>query len=95
VMRAIGYTKRLVVVNFALEAGFVSALGIVIGTAFGVVVGYQIWDTGFRAVHFPFLIPWEAILLVGVGTFVATMLVVVPAARGANKVSPAEVLRFE
>ncbi len=83
------------VVNFALEAGFIAILGILIGSALGIVVGYHLWDTGFKAVNFPFVIPWEAILLVGIGTFLATMLIVVPAARGANEVSPAEVLRFE
>ena len=44
-MRAIGFTKRMVVTNFALESAFISALGILIGTALGMIVGYQLWQS--------------------------------------------------
>jgi putative ABC transport system permease protein len=94
-MRAIGYTKRMVVANFALESAFVSILGILIGTVLGIIVGYQLWDTGFQSMGIDFVLAWEPILLVGALSFVATLLSVYPAARGASKVSPAEVLRFE
>lgn len=94
-MRAIGYTKRMVVVNFALESAFVSVLGILIGTALGIVVGYQLWESAFQDMGIGFLIPWWPILLVGGLAFLATLLSVYPAARGASKVSPASVLRFE
>ena len=46
-MRAIGYTKRMVVANFALESAFVSVLGILIGSVLGIIVGYQLWETSF------------------------------------------------
>ncbi len=94
-MRAIGYTKRMVVANFALESAFVSVLGILIGTVLGMIVGYQLWDTSFQTMGMDFIIAWEPILLVGILSFLATLLSVYPAARGASKVSPAEVLRFE
>ncbi len=94
-MRAIGYTRRMVVTNFALESAFVAVLGITIGTVLGMVVGYQLWDSAFRDMEFDFVIAWVPILAVGVVAFLATLLSVYPAARGASKVSPAEVLRFE
>jgi len=94
-MRAIGYTRRMVVTNFALESAFVAVLGIGIGTLLGIIVGYQLWESGFRDMEFDFIIAWGPILLVGGLAFVATLLSVYPAARGASKVSPAEVLRFE
>jgi putative ABC transport system permease protein len=94
-MRAIGYTKRMVVVNFALESAFVSVLGILIGTALGIVVGYQLWESAFQEMGIGFLVPWWPILLVGGLAFLATLLSVYPAARGASRVSPASVLRFE
>jgi putative ABC transport system permease protein len=94
-MRAIGYTRRMVVTNFALESAFVAVLGIGIGTFLGIIVGYQLWESGFRDMEFDFIIAWGPILLVGGLAFVATLLSVYPAARGASKVSPAEVLRFE
>ncbi len=94
-MRAIGYTRRMVVTNFALESAFVAVLGIGIGTLLGIIVGYQLWESGFRNMEFEFIIAWGPILLVGGLAFLATLLSVYPAARGASKVSPAEVLRFE
>jgi putative ABC transport system permease protein len=94
-MRAIGYTKRMVVVNFALESAFVSVLGILIGTVLGIVVGYQLWESAFQDMGIGFLIPWWPIVMVGGLAFIATLLSVYPAARGASKVSPASVLRFE
>jgi len=94
-MRAIGFTKRMVVVNFALESAFISLLGIVAGTSLGIVVGYQLWNVALQSQDFVFVIDWQSIIIVGVLAFLATMLSVLPAARGASKVSPAEVLRFE
>lgn len=94
-MRAIGYTKRMIVANFALESSFVAVLGILIGTFLGIVTGYLLWDSGFSAMGIGFIIPWGPILVVGVASFAATLLTVLPAARGASRVSPAEVLRFE
>jgi putative ABC transport system permease protein len=94
-MRAIGYTKRMVVANFALESAFVSVLGILMGSALGIITGYQLWETSFNTMGIDFVIAWEPILLVGVLSFLATLLCVYPAARSASRVSPAEVLRFE
>jgi ABC-type antimicrobial peptide transport system permease subunit len=85
----------MVVSNFALESAFVSVLGIVIGSLLGIVVGYQLWQTGFQSMDMDFVIAWEQIVLVGFLAFLATLLSVIPAARGASRVSPADVLRFE
>jgi putative ABC transport system permease protein len=94
-MRAIGYTKRMIITNFALESSFISFLGIVIGSLLGISVGYTVYLTAFEELGYDFLIPWWDIFIVGLGAFLATLLSVYPAARGASKVSPAEVLRFE
>jgi len=40
-------------------------------------------------------IAWVPIIGLGLAAFLATVLCVIPAARGASKVAPAEVLRFE
>ncbi len=94
-MRAIGFTKNMVVVNFALESAFISLLGIVAGSLLGVLVGYQLYMEALESMDFIFVIDWKPILVVAVLAFIATMLSILPAARGASKVSPAEVLRFE
>ena len=57
-MRAIGFRKRMVVVNFAIESGFVAAIGIIIGTAMGIIIGYTIWKSNFMGdFEFPFVSP--------------------------------------
>lgn len=94
-MRAIGYRKRMVVANFAIESALISLLGILIGTILGIVVGYELWQTGLQAEGFVWVLNLWPIIAVGLLSFVATILSVYPAARGASKVSPAEVLRFE
>ncbi len=94
-MRAIGYTKRMIMSNFAMESAFVAVLGILMGTLLGIIIGYQLWDGGFSSMGIDFMVPWEPILLVGVLSLAATLLTVLPAAWGASKVPPAEVLRFE
>lgn len=94
-MRAIGFTKNMVVMNFALESAFISLLGIVAGTMLGLLVGYQLYVEALRSMDFVFVIDWPPILLVAIMAFLATMLSILPAARGASKVAPAEVLRFE
>ncbi len=94
-MRAIGFTKGMVVANFALESAFISLLGIVAGSLLGILVGYQLWVESLKEMAFIFVIDWLPILAVGLLAFAATMLSILPAARGASKVSPAEVLRFE
>ena len=96
-MRAIGYKKRMVVANFAIESAFIAALGIILGTVLGVVVGYELYQSAFAnsSFDFEFVINWVPITLISLGAFLATITCVYPAARGASKVSPAEVLRFE
>ncbi|OPY31764.1 MAG: macrolide transporter ATP-binding /permease protein [Methanomassiliicoccales archaeon PtaU1.Bin124] len=96
-MRAIGYKKRMVVANFAIESAFIAALGIILGTILGVIVGYDLYQTAFAnsSFDFQFVINWVPITLISLGAFLATLACVYPAARGASKVSPAEVLRFE
>ncbi|MHC1709641.1 MAG: ABC transporter permease [Methanomassiliicoccales archaeon] len=94
-MRAIGFTKAMVVTNFALESAFISMLGIVAGSLLGILVGYQLFVETLMEQDFIFVIDWQPILFVALLAFGATMLSILPAARGASKVSPAEVLRFE
>jgi len=94
-MRAIGYRKSMVVANFAIESAFISLLGIILGSILGIVVGYQLWQSSLQANGFAWTFDALPIIEVGLIAFVATVLSVYPAARGASKVSPADVLRFE
>jgi ABC-type antimicrobial peptide transport system permease subunit len=59
------------------------------------VVGYELYQQALTGGQFTFAIDWVSIAIVGLGAFAATLLSVIPAARGASKVALAEVLRFE
>ncbi len=58
-------------------------------------MGYTVFLETFEELGYDLIIPWFDIAVVGTGAFMATLLSVYPAARGASRVSPAEVLRFE
>jgi ABC-type antimicrobial peptide transport system permease subunit len=66
-----------------------------IGVVLGLVVGYELWQSSLQAEGFTWVLNIWPILGVAFLAFLATVLSVYPAARGASKVSPAEVLRFE
>ena len=61
----------------------------------GMLVGYQLYVEALESMDFVFVIDWKPILVVAALAFLATMLSILPAARGASRVAPAEVLRFE
>ncbi len=94
-LRAIGFKRSWVISAFAVEAGMISLIGIIIGIALGIIIGANIWWTQFRPDGYVFLIPWGDILLYAGIAFVVTLLSTIPPARTAAKIAPAEALRFE
>jgi len=95
VMRAIGYPKRMIVANFALESILISVLGLLLGIGMGILCGFKVWTITMNLPGTEFLVPWLTIVTVSVASIVITLLSIFPAARGASKVSPAEVLKYE
>ncbi len=94
-MRALGYRRGMVMTNFLLESGVISMLGIVIGTPLGILVGYQLWLVTLKDSGFSFVLDWWPIIFIDGLALAATLLSVYPAARGASRIPPADVLRFE
>jgi putative ABC transport system permease protein len=98
VLRAIGFQRRMIRTAFVLESSFVALTAIVVGTALGLVISYNIvadtasqpgWDM------LTFTVPWlslGAIFLLVYAVALATTLA--PAAR-ASRVYPAEALRYQ
>ena len=58
-----------------------------IGTLLGISIGYTVYLEAFEELGYDFVIPWVEIVLVGIGAFLATLLSVYPAARGASNIS--------
>jgi len=94
-MRAIGFKRRSVTLSFMMEASFIALVGILLGTALGIMIGFNIWYDGFRSINFDFYIPWTRIIVVGLIAYFATAIFTIYPSFKASKVTPAEALRFD
>lgn len=96
IMRAIGYNRRQVLASFLIESSYISLLGILIGVALGLVVSVNLYIQLFDSESFDGLvIPGATIVLIILISLGATFLSIVPPARRASRIAPAEVLRYE
>ena len=98
VLRAIGYRRRMIQLSFLMESSFTSLLGIVIGTALGMLLAYQAvtdirQEEGIDTIRFT--IPWLQIGLILGLTYIFSLLATFLPAREASRVYPAEALRYE
>ncbi len=94
-MRAIGFKRKMIRYAFLIENSFITILGIVLGSSLGIAIGWLLWYDGFKPMGWEFGIPWVSILTIGLIAYVAMLLVAIPSAHKASKVSPAEALRFD
>jgi putative ABC transport system permease protein len=92
-LRAIGFTRRMVLSVFLLEIALIAVLGIGIGVALGIVFAYKIWAVYFAEI-IVFSIPWDHLLLIiGIASVAAIVSTSQPAIR-ASRLPPAEALRY-
>ena len=97
VMRAIGFSKRNVLLTFIGESSFIGIMGILIGIILGVVTGINVMadirdsaDPDIKTI-----IPWVKFALIGIGAYLMSLLTTLIPALQASEVSPAEALRYE
>ncbi len=96
-LRAIGYTRNAVAISFIMESSFVTLLGILSGIGLALLLAYQLVKTddfvagGVQS----FYVPWLEITAIGVGTFIASVLMTIIPSRQASSVPIAEALRYE
>ena len=92
-LRAIGFTRGMVLSTFLVEIALIAVLGIGIGVALGIVLSYKIYIVYFADIVV-FSVPWPNLaLIVGVASAAAVASAAQPAIR-ASRIPPAEALRY-
>ena len=98
-LRAIGYSRRLVGLSFFLESSFIASTGIAMGMLLGGALSYNLLSNpeniGAAGAAITFEVPWLQLLLIAGIAYVASALMTLIPARSASRVSPAEALRYE
>ena len=96
-LRAIGYSRRLVAISYFLESSFIALAGIAIGVTLGLAVSYNL--AGKSGVHrgtdIDFQVPWVRLAVVLTVAYGASALMTLLPARAASRVAVAEALRYE
>ena len=93
VLRAIGFRRGMVQLSFLLESSFIALTAIVVGTALGLIIAYNvIQDAADQpswqgALHF--VVPWTHLAIVFCGVYAAALLTTLAPAARASRVQPA------
>lgn len=93
-LRAIGFSARVVRRAFLAEAGFVAVQGIVLGIGLGLVVSYQMLQSDVMGDPLPFTVPWLAVAVLLLVPGAAAMLAALAPAAQASRIQPAAALRI-
>jgi putative ABC transport system permease protein len=98
VMRAIGFRDSMVRTAFLIESSFVALTAILVGTALGLVLSWNIVDDQRQQPsweNLELVVPWVNLLVIFVVVYaVALAATLVPALR-ASRIRPAEALRYQ
>ncbi len=98
VMRAIGFRRQMVQAAFLLESSFIALTAIIVGTALGLLLAWNIIDDQRRQPSWENLelyVPWLNLLVIFVVVYaVALLATLLPAVR-ASRIRPAEALRYQ
>ena len=95
-LRAIGYSRRLVAISFFLESSFIAVAGIGMGLVLGAALAYNLMTSPefTNGAEVDFGIPWARLLLIVAVAYVASAVMTLIPARSASRVAVAEALRY-
>ena len=96
-LRAIGYSRRLVAASFFLESSFIALTGVAMGVVLGSALSYNLLTSPdfTDGAELDFQVPWFRLAIIVSIAYIASALMTLWPARSASRVSVAEALRYE
>lgn len=94
VMRAIGYTRGMVLGTFSTEMMFVTTLGILVGLVVGVIAGYGIFNSSADGMSVGFQVPLDDFAMVSLIAYAAAAVCTFVPAWKASRTNPADAVRW-
>ena len=97
-LRAIGYSRRLVALSFFLESSFIAVTGIGMGLILGSALSFNLLTDpetiGVPGADIEFSLPWLRLAIIVIPAYLASALMTLIPAYGASRVPVAEALRY-
>ncbi len=95
-LRAIGYSRRLVAITFFLESSFIAVTGIGMGLLLGSALSYNLMTSPefTNGSQVDYGVPWGRLILIVTIAYGASALMTLIPARSASRVPVAEALRY-
>ncbi len=96
-LRAIGYSRKMIAASFLVESTMITVLGVISGTVLALWLSYQLmtFEDFIDPATFEFIIPWGIVLLFAAIALAASLLMAYIPARQAARVPIAQALRYE
>jgi len=98
VMRAIGFRSSMVRLAFLIESSFVALTAIVVGTALGLVLSWNIVDDQRQQPsweNIELVVPWLNLAVIFLVVYAVALAATLAPALRASRVRPAEALRYQ
>ncbi len=96
VLRAIGFSRRMVQASFLMESSFIALLGIFIGLTTGLITAYNVVnDIRGDEPNVSLIIPWGRLAIIIVGAYFFSLVTTFLPSKQASEVAPADALRYE